>query len=242
MAFFEMIDFGSDETTSQFLRRRRRILATGKQAIVHLIEATRRPNYVVALIIVVLAAIETALIVSEPPPRVYFKRMHTPEPEDLAALRSLNHVGLLRQCSLPDVASEPKWRILTGPDAFSIWLPSPWMRTKLDTANSIFGDATATFSDRRDNYLRVSRVAEGSVGRSFIGNAKPTEECEISKAEAGSLWLFYTLHYGNNDVRYEAMADAITTGGRRYKLDVNSWSGAKRDSLVMIASKAILNQ
>jgi hypothetical protein len=237
-----VIDFASDETTSQFLRRRRRILATGKQAIVHLIEATRKPNYLVALIIIALAAIETALIVREPPPRVYFKRMHTPEPKDLGALRSLNHVGLLPQCSLPDVPTLPKWRILTGPDAFSIWLPSPWTRTKLDTANSIFGDPSATFSDRRDNYLRVSRVAEGSVGRSFIGNARPTEECEISKGDAGSIWLFYTLRYSDSDVRYEAMADAMTTGGRRYKLDVNSWSRTNRDSLVSIASKAILNQ
>ena len=239
---FGVIDFASDETTSQFLKRRNRILATGKQAIVHLIEATRKPNYVVGLIIVLIAAAETALIVREPAAKVQFKRANIPEPNNIAGLRSINHLGVGQQCPVPAVESAAEWRILTGPDAFSILMPRPWQRTALDTTTLDFHDPTATFSDRRDNYLRVSRVATGAAGRSWIANETPTADCEVSDGTAGSIWLFYTLRLDKNDFRYKAFGDAVTSGGRRYKLDVSTWSRTNRDSLVAIASKAILKQ
>jgi len=237
-----VIDFAGDETTSQFLRRRRRILATGKQAIVHLIEATRKPNYLVALVIVLLAAAETYLIVRESPPKPALKRLNLPEPHTISALKTKDRSGVLPQCVVPDVAPSPEWRMLRGTDVFSILMPRPWTRVKLDTTTTFFSFPTATFSDRRDNYLRVSRVATGDVGRSFIASSRQTGECEIIVGNAGSLWLFYTLPVDDNDARYIGYGDAITASGRRYKLEVTTWTKGHRDSLVSIASKALLNQ
>lgn len=239
---FDVIDFANDEVTSQFLRRRRRILATGKQAIIHLIEATRKPNYVYVLVELLLALAVTIWIVHEPPPRVYFKRSNTPEPTSIAALRSINHLGIGRQCSLASVDSNAEWRILTGPDAFSISMPRPWRQIKLDTTTTLLTYPTATFSDRRDNYLKVSRVATGASGRTFVASSRPTDECEISNEKAGSVWLFYTFQIDANDARYSGYGDAVTSGGRRYKLEVNAWTKGYRDSLVTIAGRAVLNQ
>ena len=234
-----MIDFAGDSASLVVRRSLRR------RVVIKLIEATRRPNYLAGLAVVILATIVTALVVYEPAPAV--KRAGIPEPHTISQLRAIDKVSQFPPCNLPFVEPKPDWRTFSGPDGiFTIAMPRPWMRMSMDTTSSLFHDPEAEFTDRRDNYLDVDRIAHGATGRSYIqdrgGIVKPDFECEVASGNAGVIWSFYTRPVDENDIRYRGLADGVTPTGQRYHLAVVAWTKTRRDSVAAIVTQAILNQ
>ena len=237
-----MIDFAEDApvvTRRRSLRRR---------VVIKLIEATRSPNYPVVIFEILLAAVITALIVGRPTPATgTVRRANVPEPHTISELRAVDKVSQFQSCNLPVIDPKPEWRTFSGPDGlFTIAMPRPWMRMSMDTTSSLFHDPEAEFTDRRDNYLDVDRLAHGTSGRSFMQDKtrviEPDLECEVTSGNGGVIWSFYTRPVDENDIRYRGLADAVTPGGRRYKLSVVAWTRGGRDSVASIATRAILNQ
>ena len=237
-----MIDFAGD---SPVVRRRRSLR---RRVVIKLIEATRSPNYLVVIVELLLAAALTAVIVGSPMPATgTLRRSGVPEPHTIGELRALDEVSRFPSCALPVVETKLDWRTFTGPDGvFTIAMPRPWMRMSMDTTSSPFHDPEAEFTDRRDNYLDVDRIAHGATGRSVLQEravlVAPDLECEVTSGNAGVIWSFYTRPVDENDIRYRGLADGVTPSGRRYKLSVVAWTKGRRDSVAAIATQAILNQ
>lgn len=219
-----------------------------RQVVIKLIEATRSPNYPVVIFQVLLAAVITALIVGRPIPATgTVRRANVPEPHTISELRAAVKVSQFQSCDLPVIESKPDWRTFSGPDGlFTIAMPRPWMRMSMDTTSSPFHDPEAEFTDRRDNYLDVDRIAHGTPGQSFMQETtrviEPDIECEVTRGNGGVIWSFYTHPVDENDIRYRGLADAVTPSGRRYKLSVVAWTSGGRDSIASIATQAIVNQ
>ncbi|HXV15772.1 MAG TPA: hypothetical protein VD758_03280 [Gemmatimonadaceae bacterium] len=217
--------------------------------IFHLIEADAKPpSFRNVGLVIVGALIITAALMFDPKPVVVDIRRNYPEPRTIQELRTANHLEALGQCELPRVSTAASWRVLPGPDsAFTVTLPVPWYRSSLDTSTADLHDATATFRDRADNHIEVRRRPYGRSSGSYIANPdgtrmRPEKQCEVSSKTAGTIWTFHSLLSSDHTVRYIGLADAVTTSGKRYQIDLGSWTRARRDTLAALLAAEVLRQ
>ena len=199
-------------------------------------------------VVLILEALLLYWFVGKHGPDRAFKRSHFPEIHEIARLRELNKLEEMAQCSLPAPSKGVAPVIAAGPHfEFMINVGPEWRRMEVDTGSAGF-DPSATFRDKRGRSIRIIRVARGGVSRSFLadtlGHDLPADECEVSDAKAGSIWLFYPPKSGGRVItkRYFGLADAITSSGKRFKFDVAANSATERDSLASIVAEAVFRQ
>lgn len=216
--------------------------------IFHLIEADAKPpSFRNVGLILIGAAIITAALMFDPKPGFVDVRRHYPGPRNIQELRAMSKLSPMRQCELPNATSSVSSRVLRGPDGiFTIALPAPWYRSSLDTSTAGFHNPTAVFKDRSDNYVKVTSMPY-AASRTFLADTtrtpiKPESECEVSTPVAGTIWSFHSLQSADHTIRYTGLADAVTTSGKRYQVELGSWIRARRDTLAALLAAEVLRQ
>ena len=177
----------------------------------------------------------------------YIRRAQIPEPHTIQELRSINKLAPMKRCSLPEVTPSQAWRPMPATDgAFRLSLPVPWRFHSMDTVTTLFDDPQVSFMDQRDSHIMVQRMAYGNSSRAYLrdstGVIAPERECEVSNESGGTIWSFYALPRDRGEIRYKALADAVTSSGRHYHISISAWAASNRDSLAAILADAVIHQ
>ena len=202
-------------------------------------------------VVVVAEAVLVWFLIGHRKPAVIFRERATPEPRSIARVRELDHFNNLESCDFetPHVAGEStSLKAISG--GFAVSLPGRWQVTNMDTAKAPFHRPVITYTSERNARVSIAHNAS-SGGRSFMADPKTTEPlparyCESVVDSAGIIWSSYPP-----DVRIPgplgrgrsiAFGDGVTSKGRRYRIDIGSWSEGERDSLAAIISAAVVSR
>ena len=183
------------------------------------------------------------------PEPVRIRRAPSVEPADITQLRTALKLGKLEDCALPLVPARTDWIRETASDShFQISLPPDWSLTKTDLTGGLIRDLPrATFSNAGEDRLMVTRRAYAPVSMPFRlgddGVIEPERQCEVTGEKSGSFWLLYSgLRDPSGKIRFHALAEAVTSEGKRYDIALVASSKEERDILAAVAARAVLTK
>jgi hypothetical protein len=191
------------------------------------------PSALVGVLLVVGAA---PLTTRAQTPQLFFQPDTSLEPATIAELRRGAQIQKLAQCALPVLAAQSDWVRSRGPDDyFEIGLPPNWKLEKLDSIPL----PRATFGAANGDRISIARMAFATSGRPGMFNPagviQPERNCEVSNDKSGSI-----LWYFSDDGRFAVLGYAVTPEGKHYGIGLSTFTSANLDTLVALATRAVL--